>query len=150
MIHGREATLGCCELVYLIALIFRIADRDAQQRFRIQELQEARRQRIGGIVDIRRPNGALRSNEAKVRAWPLRLGVVERAGERLNVAMFQPCGCGSMRRLGRVRGDAQVLVVRRSQGLGHFLKRCRFHRMPFNARVSPGRAGIAGKLGASY
>lgn len=124
--------------IYLIALIFRIANRNPQQRFRIQKLEEAGRKGIGGIVDVGWPDGALRTDEAQIGAGPLRLSAVQGKGERLNVGVFQSCGCGGMRRFGRVRGHAQVVMVSGAQSFGHFVERFRFHRGAFHRQRKPG------------
>ena len=74
-------------LVDLIALVFRVANGNAQQRFRIQELQEAGGQGIGRVVNVGRPNGAVRSHQAEIRVRPVMRGTVQSAGEGLNVGV---------------------------------------------------------------
>jgi hypothetical protein len=128
----REAPTA---LVDLIALVFRVADGDAQQRLRIEELEKAGGKSVGGIVDIGRPDGSVGANQAKIAIGPLSLGAIQGAGETLYVGTFQAGGRRSMRRFGRIRGDAQVVVMGRAQRFGYFVERFRFHRVPFNASV---------------
>ena len=126
---------GAASLVDLIALVFWIADRDAQQNFRIEELQKAWGQGIGGIVDVGWPNGAVRSDQAEIGAGPLSCRAVHSGGEGLYVVPFQARGGSGVRRRGRMRSDAYVVMMRGVQSSGHGVEQFRFHRLPFNARL---------------
>jgi hypothetical protein len=75
------------------------------------------------------------ANQAKIAIGPLSLGAIQGAGETLYVGTFQAGGRRSMRRFGRIRGDAQVVVMGRAQRFGYFVERFRFHRVPFNVSV---------------
>ena len=135
--HQMKDASGEAEvaLVDLIALIFGIANRDRQQRVGIQELEESRGQRVRWVVDINRSDGAMRANETKIAGWPLLCGAVQRAGERLNVGTFQTRGRWRVRRFGRVRGDAQVVVVRERKISATLWSDSGFIGCLFNARV---------------
>lgn len=86
---------------------------------------------VGRVVDIRGSDGAVRTDQAQIRAGPLGSGAIQCTGEGLDVRTFQTSGGGGVRRFGRLRGDAQVVVVGGTKSFGHFVERFGFHRGAF-------------------
>ena len=128
--RGSNVSPEAFQLVDLIALVFGVAHRDAQQRFRIQKLEKARRERIGGIVDVGGTDSAMRSNEAKFAIGPLRLGAIQRATERLNIGVFQAGGPWGIRGVEWRRGDSQMVMARGAQSFGDLVERLQVSYTP--------------------